>query len=157
MTARWHNAFSLLELVLVLVIISVALAVVTPSLGGWSRGMKLGVAADEALAATRLARDRAVASGVVHELRVQDATIRVTATQTELVAEDAVTERVFALAEGTRAEALAADGQPAESFNFYPDGRVTPGTLRLHSQRGDTVELVCESPAMSFRRVEPSR
>ena len=64
------RAFTLLELVFVLVIISTTLALAAPSLRGWSRGSKLRDAGEEFLAMTRYARGQAIAGGQVYRMYV---------------------------------------------------------------------------------------
>src|SRR4051794_40846680 len=67
------SAFTLIELVMVLVVIAAALAVAAPSLGGWRRGQRLTTAGDEFLAAVRHGRALAVANAQVHRLYVDPA------------------------------------------------------------------------------------
>ena len=51
-----HHAFTLLELVLVMVVICTVLAIAAPSMRGWNQGNKLKDAATEFIALTKLAR-----------------------------------------------------------------------------------------------------
>jgi len=60
--------FTLLELTLVMVIICIVLAIASPSLSGWSRESTLRNAADDLVAATRLARTQAITTGKTHRL-----------------------------------------------------------------------------------------
>ena len=60
-TRKASVAFTLLELVLVLVVLSTALAVAAPSMRGWSKGSTLRDAGDQFLAVARWARSQAVA------------------------------------------------------------------------------------------------
>src|SRR5215208_972893 len=64
------SAFTLLELVLVMVIIATVLAMAAPSLRGWHKGSKMKDTAAEFISLTELARTRAVSSTVVHRLMV---------------------------------------------------------------------------------------
>src|SRR5688572_13025395 len=67
---RKHAAFTLFELVLALVVISVILAMAAPSLRGWSRSTQLKDVAREFIAVTQLARTQAVSTARVHRLMV---------------------------------------------------------------------------------------
>src|SRR3954452_13919754 len=64
------SAFTLLELVLVLVIIAIVPAMAAPSLRGWHKGSKMKDTAAEFISLTELARTRAVSSTMVHRLMV---------------------------------------------------------------------------------------
>ncbi|MDB4966667.1 MAG: hypothetical protein JWN44_2356, partial [Myxococcales bacterium] len=55
-------AFTLLELVLVMLVITIAIAVVAPTLRGWSRGSHLRDTAEQFVTLTRLARTQAASS-----------------------------------------------------------------------------------------------
>src|SRR4051812_41387822 len=70
---RAHSAFTLIELVLVLVIISTAMAIAAPSLGGWNRGSKLRDAGDQFLAVARYARTQALANAQTYRLNIDPA------------------------------------------------------------------------------------
>src|SRR5688572_7023149 len=78
---RASSAFTLIELVLVLVVLTVLLSIAAPSLRGWSRGTKLRDASDQLLAAARFARTQAVTTGDVYrvEFDVAAGSYRVTA------------------------------------------------------------------------------
>lgn len=158
-------AFTLLELVLVLVIISIALASVTPSLGGWSRGMKLRTAGDELLAAARLARDRAVTDAAPHALVARPGGDGWTVERIELVtdglfdlppdAEDAASTRPIdghALPEGWSFAIESPTGEPMTRVTFYPDGRGDAAVLRLLDDRGELVSYERESVVSGFLR-----
>src|SRR3954468_14738547 len=64
------RGFTLLELILVLVIMSIALAMAAPSLKGWSRGGKLRDAGEQFLALTRYALAQSAAESRVYRLNV---------------------------------------------------------------------------------------
>ena len=155
MSGRRTIAFSLLELVLVLVVMGIALAIVTPSLGGWSRGMKLRVEGDELLAATRFARDRAVTTATPHALVRQADGLGWSVERTDAAATEparATTESEYTLPFGWRFGIESPDGEPMTRVAFYPDGRGEAAVLRLASDRGETVALVRESVASGFAR-----
>src|SRR5438093_10887720 len=68
--SRGTRAFTLLELVLVMVIACLALALVAPSLSAWGHGAQLRDLADQFVSLTRLARSRAVADGLTYRINI---------------------------------------------------------------------------------------
>ena len=71
---RATGAFTLLELIAVLVLISAVLAIAAPSLRGFVRGRQTAEAAAQMLSLTHLARSRAASQGCIHRLNVDTET-----------------------------------------------------------------------------------
>lgn len=148
------RAFTLLELVFVLVIISTTLALAAPSLRGWSKGSKLRDAGDEFLAMTRYARGQAVAGGRVYRLYVD-----ANAGTYQLTAQDGAEfrqlgtawGRQFILPEGFRIAMTDEQGGALEAVEFYPSGRTQVARVRITSGENDMTELRCPTPAEGFR------
>src|SRR5215211_7461140 len=69
-TRATHSAFTLIELLLVLVVIATALAVAAPAMSGWGRGSRMRDAGDQLLATTKWARAQAIAEGQIYRLNV---------------------------------------------------------------------------------------
>src|SRR5688500_698776 len=67
---RRRGAFTLFELVLVLVMVSILMVVAAPSLRGFLAGSKSRDATENLLAMTRLARERAIADRTVYRLNI---------------------------------------------------------------------------------------
>src|SRR3954464_4283125 len=67
---RCHRAFTLIELILVLLIIGTVLAMASPSLRGWSRGSKIRDAGEQFLSVARYGRAQAVADARMYRLQV---------------------------------------------------------------------------------------
>src|SRR5437764_12831170 len=67
---RHVRAFTLLELVMVMVLACLALALVAPSLSNWSHGNQLRDAADEFVSLTRYARSSAIAESITYRLSI---------------------------------------------------------------------------------------
>jgi Tfp pilus assembly protein FimT len=157
MPRRSDPAFSLLELVLVLFVVSVALAAVTPSLGGWSRGMKLRNAAEEIRAATLATRERAVRSAVAAEL-VLDAAAGVGWIHGGTIAAEASASNapgtpatvVFALPSGLSLTATDGTGRAIDRIVFHPNGRATVATIVVADERGGSIRIVGETPGSGF-------
>ena len=155
---RFNPAFTLIELVMVLVVIAAALAVAAPSLGGWRRGQRLQSAGEEFLSVARHGRALAVANAQVHRLYVDPANGRYW-----LMAQDGQDfvnlgtgmGRVFEVPEGctirmtasnSAAALTAANGSnapaaqgPLEYVEFYPTGRMQPpASVVITGETGDT-------------------
>src|SRR3954469_14534881 len=64
------GAFTLLELMLVLLIIAVALTFAAPKLRAWGRGRELRDAAEQFISLTRYARAQAASTGNVHRITI---------------------------------------------------------------------------------------
>lgn len=152
MTARRRQSgFTLLETILVLVMVTLLLALASPSLRGWGRGAKLRSAADELVAVTGLARAQAVASARVHRLTV-DADGRsyrlwvVDGSQQSPLAGE--WGRPVALPLTCRLELLHSSS--GVGVDFHPDGRTDPATLRITAEGFDAVSVACAAPGERF-------
>jgi len=151
------GAFTLIELILVLVILSTALAIAAPSLRGWARGSKLRDAADQFQAVTRWARAQAIAESQTYRLNVVDGRYWLTAQEgLEFVPVMSDFGAQFVMPDGASITMTQRDqSQPLEFVTFYPTGRTTsPAIVRLADDRG-TYDFVCDTPAEGFRRLKP--
>jgi type II secretion system protein H len=152
-----HRGFTLLELLLVMMIITVVLGLAAPSLRGWRRATNLKGAAEDFITITRFARVQAVASGTVHRVVLEPASGRY------FVAAQSGQNFVpieSNLARGTVPDEFHiqwADQQSVERgfVDFQPNGRAQAARLRLSSDYGELVEVACASPAEGFRMVDP--
>jgi len=155
------HAFTLLELVLVMVVICTALAVAAPSMSGWSRGSRLRDAGDQFLALTRWARSQAVAESRVYRLYVEPGAARywVAAQEgQEFVGVGSSLGQVFTLADDLSIELTGLDGASArmEFIEFYPTGRTWPARVRIALDYDDFIDIACDSPADEFRLFGPT-
>ncbi|HEX8340156.1 MAG TPA: GspH/FimT family pseudopilin [Tepidisphaeraceae bacterium] len=160
MTRR--RAFTIIELVMVLMIISISLAVAAPSLRGWGEQGRLRDAAGSFAAAATWARSRAVADAVTYRVVVDPvagtyAVQNVTAQQATAVKGEF--GQANKLPEGFRITVEAqptqtAGAAPANAIEFYPDGRTTPATVRITSKTGNVIDVASAGPAESFAVVK---
>ena len=154
-------AFTLLELVLVMVVICTALAVAAPSMRGWSRGSRLRDAGDEFLALCRWARSQAVAESRIYRLYVDPPSGRFWAVAQdgqEFVPIGSSLGQVRALSDELSIELTGLESQAArmEFIEFHPTGRTWPARVRIALSEYDFLEIACESPADEFRLLTPS-
>lgn len=155
------TAFTLLELVLVLVVICTALAVAAPAMRGWSSGSRLRDAGDQFLALTRWARSQAVADSRVYRLYVEPGAAQYwVAVQDglEFVSIGSSLGQVFTLPNEMTIELTGVESasQPLEFIEFDPTGRTWPARVRISLDVDDFLEIACESPADEFRLMTPS-
>lgn len=148
------HGFTLLELILVMVILSTVLAMAAPSLRGFFALRETHDAAARILALAQLARSQAVCQGYTYRLNVDDGkgTYWLTARNGGAFEELGIEPgRVFTLPRDTVMELKELGGTDGEQFvEFTPDGRVTPGTIRLVNRQGEAVELTCPSATEMF-------
>jgi len=155
---RTNLAFTLIELVVVLTIISITIAMAAPSLRGWSDGAKLRDATDQFLAATQLARGQAILTATEHVLSIDPATngyllsTRTGETTTPVASEWG---RITPMPMEFRFDLVS--GGENGAICFFPDSRCTPAVVRITSARGEITEIACNSPAEPFRIVGGAR
>lgn len=141
------RGFTLFELVLVMLIVSVIAAIAAPSLRGFIAGRKNAEAAAQIIALGQYAREQAVGTGAVYRLNVDPAG-RAYWLSVQNGAEFQTVRsefgRPFRLPEGTVAswQPGAASG---EYFQFWPDGRIEASPLQLRGVGRDSIAIGCRS------------
>lgn len=153
-TAR-HPGFTLIELVLVLVLLTVVLATAAPSLARWGWGRELTNAGDDVMTAVRWARGRAISSGTPHrvEFDTRNGSFRVT----HLVGQEWVeAPGEFAepteLPERLRLEVRRHD-DAGEIIDLLPNGRVSPVEVTITADWGPALVLASPGAAEPLRVV----
>lgn len=152
------RGFTLIELVLVLMLMSLLLLAAAPSLTGWNRARRLDAASDGLLSAARWARAEAIVTAVPHRLEVDTGagSYRVTRRDTDVFGP--VTGefgRDTILPPGVTVELSTPEGVSLTALEFYPNGRGTPARIYLVSEAGGEVILRSGGAADPLRRVEP--
>ena len=153
---RLRRAFTLIELVLVLVVLTIAITITAPSLRGWSQGAKLRDAGQQFLAATNYARSQAAAVATPHRIAIDTAANAYAVewlngqTWEPVTGEWGVAQTLPA---NHRIEWLGIDAA-SNAVIFFQNGRTTPGTVRLTALGGEAIELICAVPAEPFVRIE---
>jgi len=158
------NGFTLLELILVMVIISVVLGMAAPSLRGFFSSRKAHDAAAGILSLIRYARSQAITEGRNYRLNLdpEEGAYWLTASgaggYTSLGTE---LGRKFLLPEFTTME-LDMDGDREKDekaseacIEFYPKGHADVCTIRLFDQNGDEVDVLALTPAERYHVVVP--
>lgn len=142
----FRPAFTLIELVLVMLVITIAVGVAVPSLRGWSRGSRMRDSVDSILALGRLARMQAISSGQIHRLSLDSNTGRciVSAQDGEQFVElGEGAGGTFTVPDGVQVQLADLQGQPKDFIEFYPNGRMQ--TARIRVSMDDDYQTVIES------------
>ena len=150
--------FTLLELVLVMVVLTVALAMVAPSLSGFGAGREAEFAGAQLMTLSRWAREQAMSEGRVYRLHYDAAngSYWVTA-QVGGVFENLTEEfgQVFALPEGVGMEWDAPQENGAHYIDFHPSGRAPPAQVRITSRHGRVTFIGSRSATELMRVLTP--
>ena len=153
-----NAGFTLLELILVMVIISTLLAIASPSLRGFFASRKIHDAASNILSLTKLARSQAISEGRIYRLNLDSDDSSYWLTAVEKGAYKRLNNemgRIFLLPDDTsfKFEKEYDDNIHEQYIDFYPEGRVQPGLIRLTDRRGDIVKIVSSSPLERYHLV----
>ena len=154
------GGFTLMELVLVLVVISVVLALSAPSLRGFFASRQTADAAATMLSLTKWARSQAVARGCPYRLNIDAPsgpfwlTVQEAGSFVDLNSEMG---RRFQLPEGAAVRVLSDLPDPAASYlQFYPSGRNDAATIEITGRQGEVFLVTSPSATEPFRVVSPS-
>lgn len=142
---RDNLGFTLIELVVVLTIITIALGMAAPSLRGWSDGAKLRDAVDTFIATTQYARSQAILTA--SEYRI---TIDATGTTYSLDPQSGDAGQMTELPVNFYVSILS--GGENGAIVFYPDSRCTPAAIVFTSAKGAQATVAASFPASSFAK-----
>ena len=160
MTRPRRAAFTLMELILVMIIMTLVLALAAPSLSGWRRGARLRDAVQEFIAQTQFARTQSISEAAVFRLTIDTQTAAYQLTmenatgQFEAVESDLSSQ--VTLPEGYRIELRKPQaGMEDASIRFYPNGRIEPAVVVITADDGDTAQIQCLYPTDTFKVITP--
>lgn len=175
---RVYSAFTLLELVLVMLIISIALAVAAPSMTGWGRSAKLRDETDQFLSITRYARTQAIATGTPYRLNVDSNAARYWLTRREgldfvnfagefgqefhLPAGYAIklekqTVLLTSSNPGNTTASAPADAANQPIVEFSVLGKSELAQVMITNDHGQSALVECPSPYDNFHRVDKTQ
>jgi general secretion pathway protein H len=135
------RGFSLIEMVVVMVLLSLAVALVTPSLSKFSRSVELKAAAKKISGILRYYRSEAVNKGQVFRVFF-DPDLREVKVQpmesTEEKGEDKPPQKIYSLPQGIHMKEIKVESPQYSSdfptVEFYPNGGSNGGTILLDSE-----------------------
>lgn len=146
--------FTLLELILVMVVISVALAVAAPSLRGFGEARRTPDAAAQLLALLRHARDCARVEGVAYDFHLDPQQRQYWLTRRVCGADEAPDGGLgkrFTLPEGISVEFDAAGEAGVDTLRLHPTGRAAEATITVTGPDGTSARIVCRSATERFQ------
>src|SRR5450432_1650199 len=121
-----HSAFTMIELILVMFVIATALAIVAPSLRGWSHGMNVRNSADEFISLARLARSQAIADATTYRINIDVNAGQYWLTQqsgADFVEIASSIGRKYSVPEGGKIELTKDQSSTNGTIDFSPTGR----------------------------------
>lgn len=144
-----------MELVLVLLILTIAMAIAAPSLRNFWKGNRVKDAGEQLAYITRLARTQAISDGAVYRLGIDQDGAGYALYVQQAEGFVIIPSNNFALPEETRLEVTKVDGSSADHIDFFPNGRTEPATIRLSAAGYNDIVLMCPSPTETFSLVGP--
>ena len=154
---NFRSAFTLIEMILVLLLIAVVAGIVTPNLRNFSAGAKLRDSADQFLALTRLARVQAITTGQVHRVTLDTAGNRcvVAAEQGQELKEiSAGMDGSFIIPDGVQIQMNDPQRTPKNYVQFFPNGRTQAAKVRFSMTNSNAyIEVECVAPAEGFAKI----
>jgi prepilin-type N-terminal cleavage/methylation domain-containing protein len=156
-TSSTPRAFTLMEMILVMVLLSVMMAIAVPSIRGFASGSRSRDVVVQLVATAQWAKATAASDARIVRLNIAPTSFVLTAQQGTAY-ERVLGEfgEVVELPPGAKIEVLpvaGARGVDPTGISFHPDGRTDPGILRVVGQDGRVTLVGCPSPAESFRVV----
>jgi type II secretion system protein H len=164
-----HRGFSLIELMVVLVILSLSISLVTPSLSRFLRTVELKGAAKKVSGILRYCRSEAVNKGLVHQVlfdsdlkRISVQSIESTEAKKEgeVKKEGELPKKVYALPDGIQIKkvdvASVQNATDLPTIEFYPNGGSNGGSILLDGQdrSGFKIEVHFLTGMVKIIRVE---
>jgi general secretion pathway protein H len=139
-----ERGFSLVEVMVVLILISLSVALVTPSLSRFSRTVELKAAAKKVSAILRYCRSEAVNRGQTYQAlfdpNLREVKVQSTALKEEKdgQGEGKAFEKTYSLPEGIRVKEVdipsSRETSGSSQIEFYPNGGSNGGVILLDTQ-----------------------
>ncbi len=148
-----RKAFTLMELIMVMLVVTIALGVAAPTLRGFLAGSKTKNCALEMVAMARWARTQAISEGRVYRIAFQGQNVgTMYQDQSQFVATTADLGEVIVVPDGVSMMVQPAPGSTADDhIDFYPDGHCDVAQITLTEAEGNQVRVVCDSPTELYR------
>lgn len=155
---RITSGFTLLELLLVMVILTVMVAIVVPSMSAFAIGRKTNYAAIQIVAMAKYARAEAVNEGRIYRLTFDSskpAKVTLMADNSgEFVESGSSLGKQLKLDDGLTLRTDLTPQSPGGTYiDFHPDGRTGDGPVHVwvSDKQGRVIEMACLSPTELLR------
>lgn len=156
---RSNFAFTLIELLLVMVIIAIIVGIIAPKLRGFGIGRKANDAARQIVSLARYAQTQAISDGRIYRLNVDPGSHAYWLTTQVGGQYQAPTNEFgqrFTLPDGVEMTTdIAAGDGGGQYVAFAPSGRAQEADITLTDQLGQKVEISCPSATELFHIVAP--
>lgn len=156
------HAFTLIELVLVMGIITLMVTIIAPSLSAFARGRKIQYAAGQIIAMAKYARSQAVNDGALYRMTFDTSkrtiTLSVQKDGGQFDEASSSLGKPIELTDGlTMRTDLTAQPNGGTTVDFHSDGRTGDGPVHVWvtDQEGRTIEMACLSPTELFHVLKP--
>jgi type II secretion system protein H len=153
------RGFTLLELIVVLLVMSILFAMAAPSMTGFGAGRAASQTASQIVSLARWAREQAISEGRTYRLNFV-ATNSSGPVYFVTASEGAVFDRVpmefgrnFTVPDGVGVESETPQVAGVPGLEFFASGRCEPGHIRITSRDGAVTELACLSATEPLRVV----
>jgi Tfp pilus assembly protein FimT len=152
-------AFTLIELLLVLLILTFIVAIVGPQLRGFTTGRTTSNTATTILAMTHYARTQSVTQGVTYRLNYDDKA-RSLWISYQSGNGDMKPNNDFAtplnIADSIKIDTdIPSQKDGGQYIEFHPTGRTDPAIITLTDKLGSSIQVGCSSATEQFRIVPP--
>jgi Tfp pilus assembly protein FimT len=152
------SAFTLLELVLVMGILTLVVAMVAPSLSGFAAGRRTGYTATRIVSMAGYARTQAVTEGRTWRMNFDLASSAMWLTVQEGNQFQAPSSDLGARSQAADGIQIRTDLPPQHDgtyIEFHSDGRTDPAHIWITDSQGRTVEVACLAATELFRILRP--
>ena len=154
------RAFTLLELIVVMAIISIAIAMAVPSLHGFAQGRRAGNSADQITALLQWAHTQSITRSEAYRFNLDPGagTFWITVEKDDGTVAPPAEEfgRTFTAPDGVTLSWDAPRQQDGQYIRFLPTGRTDPSTISVTDASGKVTQITCESATELFHRVADS-
>jgi prepilin-type N-terminal cleavage/methylation domain-containing protein len=157
--AEQLRAFTLMELLLVMAIITLMVALAAPRLSAFAAGQKADEMARTVVSLARYGSSQAVSDGRAYRLNVDAASREVWLTMDsdgQFVAPPNDYGKHYVMPDGVRlATDIEAKPDGGTYVTFNSSGRGEAGQIHLTNSQGKTVTVLCASPTELFHIAQP--
>jgi len=150
-----RRAFTLMELVVVMLLLTVMMAMAAPALRNFWKGNRVKDAGDQIVYVARLARSQAITNGAMYRLAFDADGSGYVLTMQQGETFVAAPGQSYRLPDEARIEVSKADGSAADHIDFFPNGRTEPATIKLMAEGYSDIMITCYSPTEIFSLVNP--
>jgi len=157
LSAKASRAFTLLELLLVLIVVSAVLAITSPSLRGFFASRQTADAAMRIVALTQWAHSQAISNGQHCRLNTDGRAVWLTVQHgPDFVQADGENGRQYMLPEGASVRFVLQTADPTQTYvEFHPTGRSDQAVIEVIGRDGERFLVVCDAPTDPFRVLSP--